>query len=119
MVGRRRISARERVRIFEREGGTCHLCAGKVHVGEAWDVSHDIPLAIGGDDSDENRRVAHRKCHRAHTASVDAPRIAKTARQEQKHLGIRKRATMPGSRASKWKRTIAGYTVDRETGERI
>ena len=90
MTARRSLSARERLRLFALHGGVCHLCNGKIDATrEGWDVSHVIPLAIGGADDDENRQLAHRKCHRAHTAKIDQPRIAKTARQGQKHMGAR------------------------------
>lgn len=87
---RRHISARERERIFDAAGGVCHLCDLPIHAGEAWEVSHPIPLAAGGDDVAGNRSPAHKKCHARRTAEIDAPLIAKTRRQRQKHLGIRK-----------------------------
>jgi len=87
VITRRRISARDRASLFEREKGVCHLCGGLVHAGEAWDVSHEIPLACGGADDETNWKVAHRKCHKVHTAKVDAPMIAKVRRQHQTHIG--------------------------------
>lgn len=117
MTARRSLSARVRVRLFALHGGVCHLCGGKIDATrEGWDVSHVIPLAIGGADDDENRQLAHRKCHRAHTAKTDQPRIAKTVRQDQKGKGIRPapRQTIPGSRASGWKHKING-TWERRT----
>ena len=91
MTTRRRISTRDRASLFERDKGVCHMCRGLVHAGETWDVSHEIPLACGGADDETNWRVAHRKCHRAHTAGVDAPLIAKVRRQGQKHSGAKER----------------------------
>lgn len=116
MTARRSISTKERVRLFMLHGGTCHLCGGKIGVGEAWDVSHDIPLELGGADDDANRLLAHRKCHRAHTASVDVPAIAKAKRREARHIGAKRTARpMPGSRASGWKRRMDGTVVRRES----
>ena len=89
MEKRRRLSPRDRAALFDREGGRCHLCKGLVQAGEAWDNSHEIPLACGGADDESNWRVAHRKCHRAHTAAVDAPLIAKVRRQHQRHIGAK------------------------------
>lgn len=89
MTTRRRISTTERVKIFQRHDGTCHLCGGKIGPGEAWDVSHDIPLELGGADDDTNRKPAHRKCHRDHTAKVDAPTIAKAKRREAVNMGAK------------------------------
>lgn len=56
--------------IFER---TCHLCGGEVrwsHYGRlnsrhGWEVDHDHPVALGGDDDLDNLRAAHPSCNRA------------------------------------------------------
>ena len=92
MTKRKTISARERAKIFERHNGICHLCGGRITAGQAWDVSHDIPLAAGGKDDDANRKPAHRKCHAIQTATVDAPLIAKTRQQYWRHIGAKQPA---------------------------
>lgn len=92
---RRHISARERVAIFKRWDGVCHLCGGKISVGDAWEVSHDIPLEMGGADEGDNLKPAHRKCHRAHTSEVDAPQIAQAKRREAAHIGARAESKNP------------------------
>lgn len=89
MTRRVHISTRKRVALFAAKGGICHLCEGKVHVTEAWDVSHVIPLELGGADNESNWDVAHRTCHRAHTAAVDVPTIAKAKRVEARHIGAK------------------------------
>lgn len=110
-----RITAKMRADIFLRHNGVCHLCSLKVHPGEEWDVSHEIPLEAGGKDDDTNWLVAHRKCHRVHTAKVDAPLIAKTKRMHQRHIGAKKsKNPIPGSRDSPWKRKMDGTVVRRE-----
>ncbi len=91
MTKRKTISARERAKIFECHNGICHLCGGRITAGQAWDVSHPIPLEAGGKDDDTNRFPAHRKCHAVQTATVDAPLIAKTRQQYWRHIG----ATQP------------------------
>lgn len=111
MVKRRRISTHERAAIFAREEGVCHLCGGRIDgTREAWEVSHDIPLELGGDDYGANLRVAHAKCHRYHTATVDAAVIAKAKRREANHTGARakSRRRLPGSRDSRWKQKVGG-----------
>lgn len=111
---RRSISTRERVRLFQLHDGICHLCGGKIAVGERWEVSHDIPLELGGADDDANRKPAHYRCHRTHTATVDAPNIARAKRREAKHIGAKRSSRpMPGSKASPWKRKMNGQTVER------
>jgi hypothetical protein len=90
----------------------------KVVPGQEWDVSHDIPLEAGGRDDESNWLVAHRKCHRAHTSSVDAPLIAKVKRKHQKHIGAaRPKSPLPGGRFSKWKKRMDGTVVLRNKSE--
>lgn len=112
---RKHLSARERTKCFEAAGGVCHICGGRIFAGQRWEVSHPVPLAAGGDDTPENRRPAHARCHARQTAEIDAPRIAKTRRQHQAHIGAkpRPRNPMPGSRLSKWKRRMSGATERR------
>jgi 5-methylcytosine-specific restriction enzyme A len=115
MTKRRSLSTRERTRLFMLHGGRCHFCNGKIAGAlEKWEISHEIPLELGGADDDENRKPAHYKCHRAHTAEVDIPRIAKAKRTHAKHIGAFKRSGRPmdGSRASQWKRKMDG-TIER------
>jgi len=110
-----RITAKMRADIFLSRGGMCHLCSMKVVPGEDWDVSHDIPLEAGGKDDATNWFVAHRKCHRVHTSTVDAPLIAKVKRIHQKHVGAKKsRSPMPLGRNSGFKRKMDGTIVRRE-----
>ena len=93
-MGRRSFSRKDRARIFAANNGACHLCSGKIAVGEAWEVEHVIPYALTQDDSDENLRPAHVKCHKKKTHQEDRPRISKAERQRAKHLG-----TWPPSKA--------------------
>jgi 5-methylcytosine-specific restriction endonuclease McrA len=78
------ISTKRRLALFASKHGVCHLCGGKIIAPEAWDVSHVIPLELGGADDESNWDVAHRKCHRVHTATKDIPDIAKAKRRERK-----------------------------------
>lgn len=84
---RRSFSRKDRARIFAAHEGCCHLCTGKIAVGEAWEVEHVIPYALTQDDSDGNLRPAHVKCHKVKTHTEDRPRISKAERQRAKHLG--------------------------------
>lgn len=107
MTSRRTISPMRRLAIFERNGGRCHLCSRLIRAGEKWDVSHDRPLALLGDDDGDNLKVAHRDCHAVQTVD-DRAQITKAKRQALKHVGIRPpskwRKPMPGSKASGWKK---------------
>ena len=111
-----RITAKVRADIFLRHDGVCHLCSMKVIPGQEWDVSHEIPLETGGRDDDSNWLVAHRRCHRVHTASVDLPLIAKVKRIHQRHIGAKKsKSPMPFGRGSKLKRKMDGSVVRRDS----
>lgn len=87
-MSRRSLSTRERLRLFELAGGVCHICGGKIRPGEAWEIEHVIPLAISGDDADENRKPAHVKCHRSKTTE-DRRDIARCQRLHAKHIGAK------------------------------
>lgn len=114
---RRSLTSVQRTKIFLAAAGVCHFCEVRIHAerGEAWDVSHVIPLEAGGKDEPENMLPAHRTCHRKHTAEVDAPLIAKTKRQRGKNLGIRKPSTFQTSRDGKWKAKIGGGAERRQS----
>lgn len=110
---RKPISGKERARIFELHGGICHICGGKIHAGEAWDIEHVIPYALTQDDSDQNRQLAHRKCHKAKT-SADRRTIAKANRVRNKYRGYtRPKGQMAGCKNSKWKKKLNGEVVER------
>lgn len=114
MTARRSLSTKQRAAIFLAGDGCCHLCGGKITPGQAWEVEHIIPLAMGGDDEGDNLRPAHAKCHRAKT-SEDLTAVAKAKRREAKHRGWKaaSKRPMPGSRASGWKQKMSGEWVRR------
>lgn len=85
-MARPSMTAKRRALIFERHKGVCHLCKGKIHVGEAWDAEHLIAWEISRDDSDDNLAPAHKKCHAVKTRD-DRKAIAKVHRLAAKHEG--------------------------------
>lgn len=90
---RKTISSKERLRIFNLHGGICHFCSGKIKVNEEWEVSHVIEFRLTQDDSDENRKPAHKKCHRDYTYTEGNPMLAKVERLRLKNMGIRPQPT--------------------------
>ena len=86
-MSRRSFSRKDRARIFAAAEGICHICEGKIGVGEAWEVEHRIPYALTQDDSDDNLSPAHVRCHKTKTHKEDRPRINKAERQRAKHMG--------------------------------
>lgn len=59
------ISKKTRAMIFERDGGICWICKGKILAGEEWDADHVLSRELGGSDDVSNLSPAHRDpCHR-------------------------------------------------------
>lgn len=85
-MSRKTFSRKERVRIFDLNGGSCHLCGQKIKVGEAWDLEHIVPWELTRDDSDENVKPAHKSCHKVKTAE-DVAVIRKADRIRAKNIG--------------------------------
>ncbi len=112
---RKRLTSQQRLDVFRSQRGICHICSGRINeYTEAWEIEHQIPLALGGADDETNWRLAHRKCHRAKTKS-DIKTIAKTKRVFLRMVGAhRPRSPLPGGRHSPWKRKLDGTVVRRD-----
>jgi hypothetical protein len=111
---RKSISTKQRVELFNEHNGICHICGGKINVGEAWEVEHRIPFAMGGEDSKSNWAPAHSKCHRTKTTD-DVGAIAKAKRREARHIGINvSRTPLPFGKKSAFKRKLDGTVVRRD-----
>jgi 5-methylcytosine-specific restriction protein A len=112
---RRHISTSERVRIFSKAGGRCHICDCDIRVGDKWEVEHVIPMAQGGADEGDNLQPAHVSCHKAKTRA-DAADTARAKRQEASHIGARapSRTPLPFGKTSRWKKLMSGRIVPRD-----
>lgn len=107
---RKPLSRLARARIFDANGGRCHICARKILVGERWDVDHEKPLAFGGEDAEHNMRPICIGCHQLKTA-IEHRNWAKADRVRLRHYGIRrepKGRPMPGTRASGIRKRMSG-----------
>lgn len=112
-----KVPDRVRMRVFDREGGICHLTGEKIDpVRDEWDLDHKVALILGGEHRETNLFPAKREPHRRKTA-VEMKVKSKIARTRKKHLGIAK----PKSSLSnqRFKRCMDGTVVDRRTGEVI
>jgi 5-methylcytosine-specific restriction endonuclease McrA len=110
---RQRISNRDRLKIWERDQGICHLCQGRIAAGEPWQLEHKRALELGGEDAPENMAPAHIHCHKTKTKD-DHQRTAKAKRVKLKHLGgWVSRTPMACGRKSKWKKKLDGSVVPR------
>ena len=116
---RRTWTPRRKLAVFETFEGRCHLCGLKIDgTREPWQLEHLIPLAMGGADDETNVAPAHVDCH-ARKTTKDRAQIAKANRVRAKHNGAiaAPKATLPGSRGSKWKRKVSGAVVRRDEDE--
>ena len=104
-----------RLNLFLKRRGICTSCSQKNDAGKAWDIDHILPLALGGTNELENLQILCKPCHHSKTSQSDIPRIAKTKRLKERHLGARSPSTrpIPGSRHSPWKRKFDGSVVRR------
>ena len=115
MTVRKHISTRERVRLFQIHEGICHICGQKIDgIRERWDVEHVLPLELGGEETDENRKPAHYSCHKGKTKD-DVRMIRKSDRVRAKHMGAKapSRRPLPGGRNSPIKIKLDGTVVPR------
>lgn len=76
---RKSFSAKDRARIFAAHDGVCGLSGVKITAGEAWEIEHRIPLALGGTNDDENLYPALVAPHAVKT-KADVRNIAKAKR---------------------------------------
>src|SRR5882724_6378047 len=93
-----KVPDRVRLRIFEREGGICHLSGRKIMPGEKWELEHKIALCNRGLHAESNLAPALVQPHKVKTAA-DVAEKAKVARKRKKFIGIRKNRTI-----TKWRK---------------
>lgn len=108
------VPPRVRLRIFEAHDGVCHLSGRKIHPGEKWEVEHIRALCNGGEHRESNMAPALVLPHREKTKE-DRRIKARNDKIRKRHLGIRRKSTMPGSRDSKFKRKMDGTVVLRKS----
>ena len=94
---RRPMTPARRARIFDVHAGVCGWCHDQIEDGQAREIDHATPLALGGaDDDGPNAYPIHRECHRLKTFGRKQDRrvygdlglIAKAKRLRAKRLGI-------------------------------
>lgn len=111
---RRPLTPKQRLKLWLERGGICCVCGLKIETMKAWIDEHILPLWLGGDNSWENRGVAHVGCAHKKTAK-EATERAKGQRIAEKHFGAKKSANpMPCGRRSPFKKKFNGQVVPRE-----
>lgn len=89
---RRRRTPAQREAICRAHGWRCGLCGAPIKPPhDKWALDHIIPLAGGGEDTDDNLHPVHVRCHAGKTLQ-DVQRIAKGKRVRAKHLGTKTRS---------------------------
>lgn len=111
---RKEFAKRVKIQAWDRCLGQCEECTAKLTPGK-FDYDHVVETVLGGKPTLENCRVLCKNCHRA-KSSERAPTLAKSRRQEEKHLGMRGKEKKP---LSKFKRKMDGTVVYRDTGEKV
>jgi 5-methylcytosine-specific restriction protein A len=110
-----KVPDRVRIRVFEREGGVCHLSGLPIDkVRDEWDLDHKVALILGGEHRESNLFPALRQHHRKKTA-VEMAVKSKIANVKKKNFGLRK--SKAGGFQSRFKKKLNGDVVDTRTGE--
>lgn len=96
---------------YQRANGYCEICGAVLTVGK-FRYDHRLPDALGGEPTLENCVVQCLPCDKPKTAA-DVTRIRKADRQRYRHLGIRPKSRLPGSKDSPFKIKLDGSVVRR------
>ena len=112
-IRRAEFSRRTKLQAWDRAGGCCEDCGKKIRPGDGPEYDHIISAEQGGGNDLGNCQVLCAPCHKLKTRE-DVGKQAKSRSVRAGHIGAKKpRNPIPGSKASKWKRTIDGRTVRR------
>lgn len=80
-----KVPDRVKVRIFDREGGVCHISCRKIMPGELWDLDHKIALINGGQHRESNLFPALKEPHKQKTKD-DLAEKAEVYAKRAKHV---------------------------------
>lgn len=98
---------------WTRAAGQCEKCGTRLFYGH-YHYDHIKPCAFEGKPTTDNCQVLCSACHLKKTKTEDIPRIAKSNRQRNKNIGIKKPSRpIVGSKASGWKHNMDGSWVRR------
>lgn len=107
------IPPRVQLRLLDKHNARCALTGVKLRPGHI-DFDHIIALANGGENRESNLQPVDRKAHKEKTKQ-DVAQKKKDRRVRAKHFGLNKpTSTLPGGKASKWKRKVSGEVVPRD-----
>jgi 5-methylcytosine-specific restriction protein A len=103
-----KVPPRVRLRIFDRENGTCHITGRKIGPSEKWDLEHKQALILGGQHRESNLFPALVEPHKEKTA-IEMKAKAKIAAVRKKHIGI----TQPAGKLKS-----AGFPISEKSAAR-
>jgi len=92
-MSRREFPAKVKLQAWDRCGGLCEGCQGRLMPGR-FQYDHVIADGLLGDPTLSNCEVLCSVCHDLKTNTHDKPVIAKTKRLRRRAAGIRKPRTM-------------------------
>lgn len=104
-------SPKVRQRIFDAQGGKCHVCTLNIEPTDKWDLDHVIAIINGGDNAEHNLKPAHWHCHQDKTKR-DVAEKSKVAKVRQKHLGIKTDKPKIPSRPKEKTKPVSKNTSD-------
>jgi 5-methylcytosine-specific restriction enzyme A len=114
---RRNFSRKVKQIAFARAHGHCQGCTAPLSVGH-YVYDHVIPWELSRDSSIGNCQVICNACDSIKTGTRDLPRIAKSNRQRDRHIGAasKSRTPLPCGRDTGRSKTIRGEVVVRMSG---
>ena len=110
-IEKRRVLSKTRKLALLIKHPRCYLCGEKLGDLSGVDFDHLTPLAIGGEQGEDDILPAHRECHRAKTRSRDVPMIAKVNRLRKREAGLRrKRKPIPSRPFPKRQKNVPSHS---------
>ncbi len=92
----------------------CQVTGIPIQPGDQVDFDHEIALINGGQHRESNLRPVLRYSGHVMKTAADMRVKSKIARVRKKHMGVAgKKAVIPGSRGTRWKKKITGEVVPR------
>jgi 5-methylcytosine-specific restriction enzyme A len=82
-----------RVRVFDRNGGVCHISGRRIRPGDVWHCDHVVPLIAGGQHRESNLAPILLDPHKAKTKAEVAEK-SRVARKRKAFLGLKKKRTI-------------------------
>ncbi len=106
MTRRAEFTRTTKLAAWERSGGCCENCERKISPGDGPEYDHIIADEHGGGNGLENCQVLCTNCHKPKTRA-DMRVTVRGRKARARHAGADKpKRIMPGSRASKWRKTV-------------